>query len=341
MIGVLIKLTPFIFITLSWLALYLGGGHAFFPLIFNLFVHPLFDSVIKNRIQKEKYLIPSFLDNTLLFFFPILFSLFIFHMISLYSIQENIFYKINMVFAVGIISGSLGLIVAHEFIHSKEWYKRGIGIYILNLMSFSWFRVEHVYIHHKYLGSDKDPSSAKLDQSIYHFIPSSILRGIKATYLLEYKRVAKRYYKNRMLLSIIYTVVSCGIIKVIFGSSAVLFFISYSAVAIIFVSCVSYIQHYGLRRKILKSGVLEPISDHHSWDAPFFLTGIFTFNLNFHSHHHKNPTLAHYHLALRSRAPKFPLGHSTALLYLFVPLLWQKRVRPRVDEYLKRFYATI
>lgn len=48
----------------------------------------------------------------------------------------------------------------------------------------------------------------------------------------------------------------------------------------------SYIEHYGLRRRKLQNGKLEPVGHNHSWVAAQRFTNYLTFNVQIHPDHH-------------------------------------------------------
>ena len=63
--------------------------------------------------------------------------------------------------AVGMSGGSIGITTAHELIHRKNKFMRGIGVFLLVLCCYGHFRIEHIYGHHLNVATKEDPATAR------------------------------------------------------------------------------------------------------------------------------------------------------------------------------------
>ena len=64
----------------------------------------------------------------------------------------------------------MSVAVAHELCHNSNRLVRGLAYIVLTTVGYPHFTYSHVKVHHKYLGTKKDPSTARLGQNIYNFI---------------------------------------------------------------------------------------------------------------------------------------------------------------------------
>ncbi|MBK7431971.1 MAG: fatty acid desaturase [Bacteroidetes bacterium] len=71
--------------------------------------------------------------------------------------------------STGVHSGSSSLIVAHEMIHRKKKHWQMLGKMLLFSVSNVYFYVDHLRVHHKWVGTERDPATAKYGESLYAF----------------------------------------------------------------------------------------------------------------------------------------------------------------------------
>ena len=87
----------------------------------------------------------------------------------------NLFDKVSLVAISSLFIGIMGTVPGHELVHRK---KNKFDMFMGNwLLSLSWdcaFALEHVYGHHKNVGLQTDPATAKRGENIYAFILKAI-----------------------------------------------------------------------------------------------------------------------------------------------------------------------
>ena len=63
--------------------------------------------------------------------------------------------------SVGVYAGAVGITTGHELCHKAPWIERMSGRLLLCLVTYGHFYVEHTLGHHKDVGTDKDPATAR------------------------------------------------------------------------------------------------------------------------------------------------------------------------------------
>ena len=117
-----------------------------------------------------------------------------------------------------------------------------------------------------------------------------------------------------------------------FGGRGLLLFAVQSLVAWTLLTTVNYLEHYGLQRREVAPGVLEPQAARHSWESRHRLTNAVLFRLGLHPHHHLQASRPFEELFPAAGAPQLPFGYSLALLVALVPPLWRRIMDPLARE---------
>jgi alkane 1-monooxygenase len=110
----------------------------------------------------------------------------------------------------------------------------------------------------------------------------------------------------------------------------VLFFVVQSAVAILLLETINYVEHYGLMRKEKSPGKYERVQPHHSWNANHRVSNYWLFNLQRHADHHAWASRPYHLLRTTEEGPQLPYGYPTMLLMAFLPPVWRKVMDPLV-----------
>jgi alkane 1-monooxygenase len=243
--------------------------------------------------------------------------------------------------AVGIVNGVLGITAAHELIHRSARWERGVGAALLALVCYGTFKIEHIRGHHVTVSTPKDRSSATMGQSLYAFLPVSIVANVTAAWALEAGQLQRKGHSafgpfNEVLWLTAASVVIAAAFAIAFGTVGLGFFVVQSLVAIVLLEIVNYIQHYGLRRRQMPDGRYERTTMHHSWNAPYRLSNWFLFNLQRHSDHHAHADRRYAVLRHFDDSPMLPTGYGGMVLLALVPRLWFRVMDPLVQSYYAR-----
>ncbi len=246
--------------------------------------------------------------------------------------------KIGWIINTGIIGGVISINVAHELIHKNESMEKNSGGLLLSLVTYGGFKIEHVRGHHVDVSTPKDASSAKYNQSLYHFLPRAYFHNLVNAWRLE-KKVLNRegksawHYSNELFVWYGFSLLWLLILSLLLGWQGAVFFIGQSFVAFTLLEIINYIEHYGLRRNKQSNGRYERVTHHHSWNSNYFLTNILLLHLQRHSDHHAFPRRRYQVLRHYDDSPQLPAGYATMVLLALFPPLWKKIMNPIVDKY--------
>lgn len=234
--------------------------------------------------------------------------------------------------SMGVYSGSGAIVVAHEFIHRKAKAAQWAGKFLLFTAGNFYFFIEHLHVHHKWVGTEKDSASAKRGQSLYGFFVSSGLGQIQSAWKLEAERLQKA---NRSVLSWDNYMIRQFVYHVLFDTCMVLV-AGWIALAAWFVQCilanflleyVNYIEHYGLSRT-----ENERVTELHSWQSDLFVSRFFLVDLSRHADHHYYASKPFHTLQSYAKSPVLPAGYPSLILPALIPPLWRKLIHPILDR---------
>lgn len=243
--------------------------------------------------------------------------------------------KLGHVLSVGVSVGIAGISAAHEMVHKSDKLDQRVGGWMLALVCYGGFKVEHVRGHHVTVSTPNDRSSARFGQTVYDFLPRAYVGNFLAAWRLEAKRLRQAHrpvvsWHNEVLRLYLLSATLCAGFGALFGWAGVLFFLAQSFVAVTELEIVNYIEHYGLHRRLLPNGRWERTGPQHSWNAPWLLSNMFIFQLQRHSDHHADARRRYCALRHYDNVPTLPAGYAVMILLALVPPLWFWVMDPRV-----------
>jgi alkane 1-monooxygenase len=314
-------------------ALGAGGYWLWLPAVFVFFIHPVLDAVAGRYPGLKPTPASAIVADSILWTYPFVQAALLF-----FTLQEiramapqavNAYEFWAMAVSFGLFAGAIGITAAHELVHRTERWQRGLGVFLLVMVNYAHFRIEHVFGHHKWVSTPLDPASAKKDESLFAFWPRTLWGSYRNAWKIEQKR-NKPFHQNRMVH---YAGVRAVMVLAIYfyaGVPGLVFFAVESLIAILLLETINYIEHYGLRRKETAPGRFEAVEAWHSWNTPSRMTNWFLFNLGLHSHHHESPLVHYQKLNNPPEAVNLPGGYSSMLILALFPPLWFRVMNPRV-----------
>lgn len=234
----------------------------------------------------------------------------------------------SVIVAFGLATG-IGINVAHELMHRRGRLERALAEVLMTTTTYTHFCVEHVLGHHKHVATPVDPASSRLGESLYVYLPRTLLGGVRSAWRLEGQRrknarIPWWSLKNRQLrYPLVLAAVYVGI-AVVTGPVGVLFFAGQGLMAMLLLETINYIEHYGLARRELSPGRYERCLPWHSWNASQRLTNWFLLHLQRHADHHHIASRPYYALRHVDESPQLPFGYATMVLLALVPPLWRR-----------------
>ncbi len=240
--------------------------------------------------------------------------------------------------AVGLVTGAVGINLAHELGHKTNRTDQRLSQFLLFQVNYMHFFIEHNKGHHAHVATPSDPASSRLGESVYHFLPRTLIGSWRSAWQIESKRL-KRSGKsqwgthNAMLWYAVLPQLLALMLGFVFGPRAVMFFYLQSLIAVLLLEVINYVEHYGLSRRRLEDGSYEKVTPKHSWNATPLISGLFLFQLQRHADHHANPLRPYQTLRHMPDSPQLPAGYATMVPIALLPPLWRRIMNPRVKKY--------
>lgn len=250
--------------------------------------------------------------------------------------------------ALGILSGTIGITYSHELMHQKPKLERWMADILLASVLYSHFRSEHLLVHHRYIGTPRDPVTARYGESFYRFFPRVLYQSLVSSFKAEKGMLTRKSlpWFHRSNPFWLYLGLQAGFVLlawIIAGGWGVFLFTVQAFWAIFQLELVDYVEHYGLTRKHLGDGKYEHVLPRHSWNATQQASNWLLINLQRHSDHHYKPNRRFPLLQTYDddEAPQLPFGYPLMTMMALVPGLWRKTMNPRVKAWRKQYYPEI
>jgi alkane 1-monooxygenase len=234
--------------------------------------------------------------------------------------------------AVGTVTGGQGITFAHELGHSRSRFDRLLGWLLMGSVCYAHFMVEHYRGHHPRAATWDDPASARRGESLWRFLPRTLLGSFTSAWQLEAQRLRqlkRRWLHSPLLWASALQLALLMLIGLWCGPLALLFWLVQSAHAIFLLEAINYIEHYGLQRDV-RNGKREPFAMQHAWNADHVVTNSMVANLQRHSDHHLHAWKPYAELAPLP-GPQLPTGYAGCLFLAAVPPLWFGVMHKRLD----------
>lgn len=255
---------------------------------------------------------------------------------------------LGLFFGVGVMSGTIGFVYAHELLHQRTQLEKWLGDLLLATVLYSHFRTEHVMVHHSWVGTPRDAVTARYNEGFWRFFLRVLWQEPVSAWRAEAARLARggmpvtsrrnpfwRYavLQGAMLL-----------LAALIGGWAGLGLLLFQAfIAIWQLELTNYVEHYGLTRRHIGEGRYEHVLPRHSWNASHKISNWLMINLQRHSDHHYKPSRRFPLLQTyqKDEAPQLPMGYPAMTLVAMIPPLWRRRMNPRVRAWRRQFYPDI
>jgi alkane 1-monooxygenase len=256
--------------------------------------------------------------------------------------------RIGVFFGMGVISGAVGINYSHELMHQKSRLERWLADLLLASVLYSHFRSEHLLVHHIWVGTPRDPVTARYNEGFHRFFPRVLVQCFRSAWAAEVAMLARRGrpWWDRANPYWRYAALQGGmlLLALLLGGWVGLgLFVVQAFVAIWQLELVNYIEHYGLTRRHLGEGRYEHVLPRHSWNATYKASNWLLINLLRHSDHHYKPDRRFPLLQTydEEEAPQLPLGYPVMTIAAMIPPVWKRIMNPRVKAWRRRFYPDI
>jgi len=244
---------------------------------------------------------------------------------------------IGATLSLGISNGGIGFTVAHELIHRSSKFEQSLGRALLLTTLYMHFAIEHVYGHHKHVGTEEDAATARKGETFYRFLIRSVPDQYRSAWEIERKRLKKKKkgfwsFSNEMLGFQVTQLVWLATIFWLMGPVVALLYIVSCFLAFSLLEAVNYLEHYGLEREKDERDRYKKIDHHHSWNSDHVVSRMFLFELSRHSDHHMVASRHYQVLRSLDDSPQLPTGYPGMILLAIIPPLWFRVMNPLVDK---------
>lgn len=260
----------------------------------------------------------------------------------------NVLEKIVIFFGLGVITGTVGIVYAHELLHQRNRLERWLGDILLASVLYSHFRSEHLLVHHRYVGTPRDAVTARYNEHFWRFFLRVLREEPVSAFRAERAMLARRKlpWWHRSNPHWRYWALQAAFLVAAFligGWAGLLLFLYQAGTAVWQLELTNYIEHYGLTRKHLGEGRYEHVLPRHSWNAAHRASNWLLINLQRHSDHHykpdrRFPLLQNYSA---DEAPQLPFGYPAMGVIAMIPPLWRRRMNPEVRKWRAMYYPEI
>ncbi len=351
--------TAFVLPALVILGCYLGGGWNYLALFFSFILIPSIDQLVglntSNLNESDaKIISEEFYYRFVTFIWAFVQMAFLIW--GAYAVAKNLIQTplewIGFIIGFSLVTGGIGITVAHELGHKKSSLERFYSKMLLMTVCYMHFYVEHNRGHHVAVATPEDPATARKNENFYSFWLKSVFVGYAHAWKLEIERLDRKgkhmlSLQNEMIWFTVLPILCCTILTTAFsfsfGSGKIiwaipLFFFLQSFFAFTLLELVNYLEHYGIVRKLVAPGKYERVNPLHSWNASHLISNFFLFQLQRHSDHHANAIKRYQVLNHYTESPQLPYGYPTMILIALVPPLWFKMMNPRLKEWEEKVY---
>jgi alkane 1-monooxygenase len=249
------------------------------------------------------------------------------------------------VFSFSLVTGGIGITVAHELGHKKSSIERFYGKTLLMTVCYMHFYIEHNRGHHVNVATPEDPATARKKETFYHFWVRSVFQGYLHAWRLERSSLERKgkpvwSLHNEMIRFALLPLIFCAaltlLVSYVRGYAAweiLVFFFTQSVIGFTLLELVNYVEHYGIVRREIAPGKFERVNPLHSWNASHLLSNFFLFQLQRHSDHHAYAHKRYQVLNHYDESPQLPFGYPTMIILAMIPPLWFRLMDKRLEHW--------
>jgi len=323
--------------------IYLQGAFVFITPLYAFVLLPFIELIIpvNNRnfsaLEEEVAKKDRLYDWFLYLHVPLQFAVVFYFLHTIFAAQLAGWEILGMIISVGICCGVIGINVAHELGHRKSKVEQFLAKMLLLTSLYMHFIIEHNKGHHKRVSTLDDPSSARLNEPVYTFYFRTIFGSIKSAVDIQQKelKVSKQSIfslGNALGWFFVIEILWLVLIASIFSFQTMLIYLPAALIGMLLLESVNYIEHYGLRRELMDSGLYERVQPWHSWNSNHVIGRLVLYELTRHSDHHYLASRKYQVLRHLDTAPQLPAGYPAMIIMALIPPLYFHVMNPLVAK---------
>jgi alkane 1-monooxygenase len=233
---------------------------------------------------------------------------------------------IALALSCGYVLGGIGIVLAHELGHRRALLDRTLARLLLLSVGFGHYVIEHNRGHHRAAATHDDPATARRHEGLWAFLPRYFSGIFTDAVRLSHNRPGPL---NEALALMAATMALYALMFAVGGAKTLVFCVVQSLLALLLVSTIDYVEHWGLLRATV-NGKPERMSTAHTWDCANRVADAMLFNLPRHAAHHIEPSLDCDQLYRSPRSPQMPTGYAGMVMLALWPPLYKRVMTPRL-----------
>jgi len=236
--------------------------------------------------------------------------------------------------STGLSAAASATVTAHELGHQKPkspgWWLSRVLLFSIN---YAHFTTEHNLNHHRWVATDKDPASAREDESLWFFwirtIPGQFLSSVKIHNKRGKTGLRNPSYQslNLQIFSLFGLATVPGYFGFFDGVPLTVGWIISSLISILTLEYVNYIRHWGLR--ITGKGRFKV---EHAWNTEARWSRWSLLELTRHSDHHLEASLPFWKLRPHKETPTLRWGYYASWWPCVITPIWRRTMIDRLPS---------
>lgn len=257
----------------------------------------------------------------------------------LYGVHTHVYANGGFTWAVlstAFHTGTMGIVAAHEFIHRSRAREVNAGKYLLFLALNPYFFVDHLRVHHRYVGTHRDHATARMGEHFYGFVWRSISGQFMEALRLEAETARKKGHfawgwQNYVMRQLVLQTLLLGAMWWLGGIWMAVAFFAQAWLANVLLEYTNYIEHYGILRPDNSR-----VAYSTSWQCDTWMSRFLLYDLSRHADHHVLGARPFHQLRTFEEAPVLPGGYASLILPALFPPWWFKLMHPRLKAEMQR-----
>ena len=232
--------------------------------------------------------------------------------------------------SAGFHGGTVSIVAAHEFIHRPGRREIWAGNVLLLLQGNAYFFVDHLRVHHRYVGTPRDHATARFGENFYRFLLRSLVGQFSEALQLEADAARKNGNMpfglgNYVVRQLLIYLVLLGVCGWLLGWIAAGTWLLSSVISNVLLEYTNYLEHYGLVRPDDAR-----VAYRTSWQCDTWFSRFLLYDLSRHSDHHVHGAKPYHRLRSMEDVPVLPGGYAALLIPALLPPVWFRLLHPRL-----------
>jgi len=220
--------------------------------------------------------------------------------------------------------------VAHELLHRRAQRSRLVGRLLSGLQGYPLLEHEH-RAHHAWSGSSRVPEWPRADESVWAFTARRWKHAAAGAWEGDAVAAMRKGHRlaGGLAVSVAAWVATVGGFWFVAGFGSAVMYCVVTLVVAWSMHAITYVQHWGLG----EDSIDDAESGDYGWEDRCQLQAWLTLSISFHQAHHHGNNVPYYRQTPEGGSPRQPGGYVVLLLASMVPAVWQRLMRPALEQW--------